>query len=328
MIKEDIIAKLKASNLSGRSGSNFPTGLKWETVKNAKAPKKYIICNAAEGEPEVFKDEFILKNYSQDLIRGIKIALETIDNSKAIIYINKNYYKKYAPKLKKLIGRLPITIFKKTSGYIGGEETSAIESIEGKRTEPRLKPPFPTESGLFGYPTLVNNVETFYYVAKIAEGKYRNSRLYCISGDVKNKGVFEFPESWPIKKVLERTANWPDFDFFAQVGGGGEGEIMLPGELNQPAKNLASIIVYDRRKTDPYALMEKWAEFLSKGNCDKCAPCREATFRIWEMVKEKRLDKNTLEDLFLVLEETSFCPLGRGAATPFKSLITKVLKNV
>ena len=328
MPSQDIILKLKKSGLKGRSGSSFPTGLKWESVKNAKASKKYVICNAAEGEPEVFKDDYILKNYPDKVIEGMKIALKTIDNSSGYIYINKEYFKKYGVKLKKLIGKLPISIFlKKTEygKYIGGEETSLIESIEGKRAEPRQKPPHPTQAGLFGYPTLVNNVETFYYVSKINENKYNNERFYCISGEVKNKGVFEFPEDWTIKKVLKETDNWPDFDFFVQVGGGAEGEIFLSKELDKPVQYLASIIVFNL-KTDPYSLMGKWADFLMKGNCDKCVPCREGLYRLSEMIKMRKIDINTLEDLFLVLEETSFCPLGRGATIPFKSLISKVLK--
>lgn len=325
----DIISKLKKSGLRGRSGSSFPTGLKWESVKKAKAKKKYIICNAAEGEPEVFKDDFILKNYPEKVIEGIKIALKTIDNSSAYIYINKNYFKKYGQKLKKLIGKLPIEIFQKKTefgAYIGGEETSIIETIEGKRAEPRQKPPHPTQKGLFGCPTLVNNVETLYYVSKIAEGKYENVRFYSISGEVKNKGVFELPEDWTIKKVLEQTDNWPKFDFFAQIGGGGEGEIFLPQELDKPIQNLASIIIFNKEKTDLYVLMGKWVDFLMKGNCDKCAPCREGLYRVKEMIDKKKMEKETLDDLFLVLEETSFCPLGKGSTTPFKSLINKVLK--
>lgn len=329
MPNKDIISKLKASGLKGRSGSGFPTGLKWESVKKAKSKKKYIICNAAEGEPEVFKDEFIFKNYPEKVVEGIKIALKTIDHSSAYIYINNNYLKKYGLKLKKLIGKSPIEIIQKNDefgAYIGGEETSIIEVIEGKRAEPRQKPPHPTQFGLFGFPTLVNNVETFYYVSKIAENKYENTRFYCISGEVKNKGVFELPENLTVKNVLEQTGNWPDFDFFAQIGGGGEGEIFLPEELGMPIPYLASIIVFDKEKTNPYLLMGKWADFLMKGNCDKCAPCREGLYRIKEMVDKNKIDKETIEDLFLVLEETSFCPLGRGSAKPFKSLINKVLK--
>ena len=327
-MEKNIIEKLKQAKLLGRSGSCFPVGLKWEMVKKAKAAKKYIICNASEGEPDVFKDKFILENYPEEVVEGIKIALRTMGrNSSAYIYLNKDYYPEFKEKLEKIIGSQPITIFKKPEGYIAGEETSAMEAIEGRKPEPRIKPPYPNEFGLFGYPTLVNNVETFYYVAKIAEEEYKNTRFYCVSGDAKNRGVFELPENRTIERVLKETKNWPDFDFFAQIGGGAGGEIMLPEELDKPISGLASIIIFDRQKTDLYALMEKWADFFHYGNCDKCVPCREGAFRISQMIKNRKLDRDQLEDIFFVLEKTSFCPLGRGIPLPFKSLISKVLNG-
>jgi len=321
---KNIITKLKKANLLGRSGSNFPTGLKWEMVKRAKARKKYIICNASEGEPNVFKDGFILGNYPEEVIKGIEIALEAIDNSSAYIYLREDYYEKFKNRLKKLTEGLPIALFKKTGGYLAGEETSLLESIEGKRPEPRVKPPFPAQSGLWGHPTLINNVETFYYAAKIAEGEYQNTRFYSISGDVKNKGVYELPESYSISQVLKETKNLPDFDFFVQAGGGATGEILLPNELNQPVKGAGGIIVFNRRKVNLFSLMKKWADFFLEENCDKCVPCREGVFRLAEMIKKEKIDKKILEDLFFVLEQTSFCALGKSIVTPFRSSINKL----
>ena len=322
--EKNLIVKLKEAGLSGRSGSGFPVWQKWQAVENTKAEKKYVVCNASEGEPEVFKDKFILENYAKEVIEGIKTALDFFGNSSAYLYLNKNYYQQFSTILEQAIGNLPISLFEKPKGYIAGEETSVLEAIEGKRPEPRLKPPYPTEVGLFGYPTLVNNVETFYYVAKIAKGGYKNTRFYCLSGDIKKPGVFELSENSTIEKVLKDTGNWPDFDFFSQVGGGASGEIFLPSELNQPVKGLASIIVFDRQKTDLWLLMEKWADFFLEGNCDKCTPCREGLFRLKEMVKQRKISQPTLYDLFFVLEKTSFCPLGKGAVFPFRSLVSKL----
>lgn len=322
----NIIEKLKNSNLKGRSGSGFPTGLKWELVKNEKADKKYIICNASEGEPGNSKDGFILKKYPEILIEGIKIALATIDHSVAYIYLRKDYYQKFKKPLEKLIGKLPITLFKKQGGYLSGEETTILNVIEGKRAEPRIKPPFPTQSGLFGCPTLVNNVETFYQVAKILKGEYKNTKFYSISGDVKHPGVYELSESWDIGQILKETRNWPNFDFFVQAGGGASGEILLSSELNQPIKGIAAIIVYNLKETNPSHLMKTWAEFFLKENCDKCVPCREGVFRISEMLKAGKIDKALLDDLFFVLRETSLCPLGKSVVTPFESLLRKVYK--
>lgn len=320
----DIIEKLKNSNLTGRSGSDFPTGLKWEMVKNAQAEKKYIICNASEGEPSVFKDGFILKNYPEEIINGIKIALETIDNSSAYIYLRKDYYEKFKDKLKKLSKNLPVKLFKKRGGYLAGEETVACQVIEGKRPEPRLKPPYPTEKGLFDFPTLINNLETFYSVSKIAKGQYENKRFYSLSGDLKKPGVFELSEDWSIEKILRETSNYPNFDFFVKAGGGAVGEILLPYELKQKVAGQGAIIVFNKKKTNLISLMKEWAEFFQKENCDKCVPCREGIFRINQMLKTRKVDKKLIEDLVFILEETSFCGLGKGAALSFKSLINKL----
>ena len=321
----DIVSKLKENKLYGRGGAAFPTGLKWQMVKSAKAKKKYIICNASEGEPNVFKDGFILENYPEEVIKGIEIALETIDNSSAYIYLRKDYYKEFKKTLEKLIGNLPIKLFKKTGGYLAGEETSVFETIEGKRPEPRIRPPFPPQAGLFGCPTLINNTETFYQVAKIAKNQYKKTRFYSISGQVKNKGIYQLSESWSIEKILKETKNWPDFSFFIQSGGGASGEILLSDELNQPVKGLGAIIIFDRKKTNHFSLMKKWVDFFLQANCDKCVPCREGVYRIAEMLEKDKIDKKTLEDIFFVLEETSFCALGRGVVVPLRSLIEKIL---
>lgn len=324
---KDIIKELKKYNLLGRSGSGFPTALKWELVKNSRADKKYIICNGSEGEPNNFKDEFILKNYPEIVVQGIKTALKTIDNSSAFIYLRKDYYKKFSNKLEKSIKDLPIELFKKRGNYLGGEETVICEVIEGKKPEPRIKPPFPSEKGLWGYPTLMNNVETFYCVGKISQGKYKKTRFYTLTGDIKNKGVYELPENYTINQILKKTNNYPNFDFFVQSGGGAMGEILLEKELNKEVEGIGCIVVFDAKKTDPFNLMKEWTSFFLAENCDKCTPCREGIYRIDEIIKKKKLDTQALNDIFLVLEKTSLCPLGKNASRPFKTLIKKIIKK-
>jgi len=321
----DFIEQLKQSGLLGRSGSNFPVWKKWEAVKQAIADKKFVICNASEGEPDVFKDAFILENYLPEVINGVKIALQEVGASTAYIYLNKNFYQKFKQKLIDLIANSPIELFEKPAGYLAGEETSILNAIEGKRIEPRIKPPFPTEKGLWAKPTLINNVETFYYVSKISKGQYQNKRFYCIAGEAANKGVFELPENYSIEQILKETKNYPDFPFFLQVGGGAIGKILLDSELNQPIKGLASIIIFNKETTDPWGLMKKWAEFLGNENCDQCAPCREGLYRLKETLEQEPINKETLNDIFSVLEKTSLCPFGRTAYIPFKSALEKLL---
>lgn len=318
---------LKKQNLLGRGGAGFPTAQKWEMVKNTASTKKYIICNGSEGEPGVFKDGFILENYPEDVIYGIKLALEAIENSEAYLYLRKDYCKKFGEKLKKIIGTLPIIIFQETGGYLGGEETTLLNIIEQKRKEPRIKPPFPPQSGLFGCPTLINNVETFYFVSKVAKEEYKNTRFYSVSGDVKNKGVFELPINYSIEQVLRQSKNYPEFPFFIQVGGGASGEILLENELARPVCGAGAIIVFNKQKTDLVLLMKKWADFFIKENCDKCVPCREGTFRIKELLNDKKIDRSKLEEIFFTLKETSFCSLGKSVPIPFESLLNKVYRE-
>jgi len=337
LINNDIITKLKTVNLLGKGGASFPVSLKWEMVKNTEAEKKYIICNGLECELGVFKDGFILENYPEEVIEGIKIALETIDNSSAYIYLRKDYYEKFKNKLEEIIGDSPITLFKKTGHYIAGEETSVLNAIEGNRSEPRIKPPFPSQCGLWNYPTLINNVETFYHISKINKNEYQNTRFYSISGNIQNEGVHELLENYSISQILEETKNWPNFTFFVQVGGGAIGEILLPNELNQPVGGAGAIIVFDREQTNPFILMEKWIDFFLAGNCDQCVPCREGIFRLAEIIKKEiynsnkhsldeffDINKKTLDDLFFILEQTSFCALGKDAVISFRSLINKL----
>lgn len=321
----DIIEKLKQSKLTGRSGSCFPVGLKWELVKKNETEKTYVICNGSEGEPKIYKDKYILQNHAQELVDGIKIALDTFKNSSAYIYLKGPYYALLKNDYEKLVKGLPIEIIEKQGGYIGGEETSICEVIEGRRAQPREKPPFLVENGLWGKPTLVNNVETFYYVSKIAKDEYNGERMYSIEGEAKNRGVFEMDKDISVKEVLEKTKNWPDFDFFVQIGGGAGGKIYLPEELDKPLEGAGGIVIFNKKSTDPYALMREWAEFFVKGNCDKCVPCREGTYRMLEMIKKK--DLTGIEDIFFTLSNSSFCSLGRFAPCPFESLINKVIKK-
>ncbi|MDD5568906.1 MAG: NADH-ubiquinone oxidoreductase-F iron-sulfur binding region domain-containing protein [Candidatus Pacebacteria bacterium] len=325
-METDIISKLKEANLLGRGGAGFPAALKWELVKKAEGEKKYIICNASEGEPNVFKDRFILEHYPQEVLNGIDLAFEAIGAATAYIYLKHEYFQKYGGRLKKLIGNKPIVLFEKPQGYIAGEETVICNLIEGRRMEPRQRPPFISDKGLFQCPTLMNNVETFYFASKINKGEYKNTRFYSVNGEVKKPGVYELPLQATIEQVLNETNNYPQFDFLAQVGGGAVGEILSKDELGKPAGGAGSITIYNLNKIDCYKLMENWADFLLNGNCDKCVPCREGIYRIKEMAAKKKLNKEDIDLIFNDLEKASFCALGRGAPTAFRGLISKMEK--
>ncbi|MDD4358865.1 MAG: NADH-ubiquinone oxidoreductase-F iron-sulfur binding region domain-containing protein, partial [Candidatus Pacebacteria bacterium] len=245
----------------------------------------------------------------------------------AYIYLNEEYYNLFKDRLEDLIKDLDIKLVSENNGYIGGEESVALNVIEGNTPAPRKRPPFVSEKGLFGYPTLVNNVETFYYISKINKGEYNNNRFYMIVGENVQGGVYELKEGMTIREILKETNNYLNTPFYVQAGGGAVGEIFIEDEFDKPVigEGFIRVVSYEE---DLYELMERWAEFLVNGNCDRCTPCREGTYRILEMVKRRKLDFKELEEIFLALEKTSFCALGRGVAIPFRSLINKViLKN-
>ncbi|MCK9393942.1 hypothetical protein M0Q03_04020, partial [bacterium] len=264
----------------------------------------------------------------QDVINGILIAITEINAKKAYLYLRSDYYLKYKTVLLSLIGNKPIVVFEEPSvGYIGGEETTICEIIEGRPAIPRIKPPYLTENGLFGRPTLINNVETFYIVSRISKGEYSGEKFYSLSGDIKNEGVFILPEDTSIEKILKQTGNYPDFEFFVQVGGGASGEFLLSSEISIPVSGIGSIIVFNKKETDIYFLIEKIMEFFHKGNCDKCVPCREGTFVIYEMMKDKIIDYKRMNEIIYSLENSSFCALGKNIIIPLKSILTKLLND-
>lgn len=323
----NIIQKLKKANLSGRGGAAFPTAVKWEMVKKAQGKSKYVVCNVSEGEPGILKDLYILKNHLDIAVLGMEAAIEYLSAEKGIIYINPDYLKKFEKKIKAAIKNKKIVIFKKdhNAGYIGGEETSAINHIEGHRVEPRLRPPFPPTRGLYDCPTLMNNLETFYDVGLIVLGKYKNERLVTINGDCLWTGVYSFPENVTVEEVLKKTENYPRFTFFVQLGGDAAGPVMNSDQLDYPLLGGASITVYSAIKHDPIELMKKWINFFVHESCGQCTPCREGTLRLREILNEKDRNWKMFADILENLPDTSFCGLGCAASVAVESYIKNVL---
>jgi len=323
----NIIQQLKKAGLKGRGGAGFPTWQKWDMVKNAAGSSKYVVCNLSEGEPGVMKDKFILENHLKLLVEGIELAMKTVRAQRAFIAIKDQYCDKYFGQIINHIGGQPIEIFRKTGGYISGEETALLEAIEGGRVEPRDKPPYPVTDGLWRSPTLVNNAETFYNAAQIFHKKYKNERLVSITGDCQNSGVFSVNENITIEQVLQDTENVSMKDFFVQVGGGMSGNILNQNQLNTTLVGMGAIVVYDRKKTEVGDLALKWAKFFRDESCGKCVPCREGTYRICEILESKDPDWNLLFDIFDTLKSSSFCPMGSFVPVPFEGLIKNVLQK-
>jgi len=322
-----LLDKIKKAGLTGRGGACFPVFLKWQAVKNAKGNEKYVICNASEGEPDVGKDAFIIEHHPEKIIDGIQLAINEINARKAYIFINENYYKKYGIKLSGLITDTKIELFRKPhmGGYIAGEESSLVNAIEGNRIEPSKKPPFPSENGLWGCPTLINNVETFYDISLINSGEYGNTRFYSIAGDCVWSGVYEFSDKQTIKDILVKTKNYPKFDFFVQVGGGASGEVFNSSQLDREVEGSGSITIYSITKHKPINVIKNWLKFFMKESCGQCVPCREGTYRLYEIIKSKEPNWQMFFSLLDNLPETSFCALGKSVPFPILSYFNNVL---
>ncbi|MDO8592141.1 MAG: NADH-ubiquinone oxidoreductase-F iron-sulfur binding region domain-containing protein [bacterium] len=335
----DIISKIEQAGLVGRGGAGFPVAKKWEAVKNAAGDKKYVVCNAAEGEPGVLKDDYILEHYADRLIDGIKIAIDFLSERRptstgrrtsGYLYLRHDYYKKFRKKLAALIKNSAIEIFVEplSAGYIGGEESAVLNAIEGQRIEPRLKPPLPAVRGLWNRPTLINNAETFYNVSLAAAGGYNNKRFYTISGDCLNEGVYELADDWLIEKILRHTNNYPKFEFFLQAGGGASGEVLNAGQLARPVGGAGSIAVFSLAKHDFKKTVKNWLDFFIKESCGQCAPCREGVLRLREVLIAEKIDWNLFNELLDNLSDASLCALGASVSAPIRSLVNNVFQQV
>lgn len=340
---DDILQKIKKAGLSGRSGSGYPVADKWLSVAKTLASKKeantccYVVCNGSEGEPGVMKDGYILANHADEVIKGMMSAIHYFSKARknkpvyveGIIYLNPGYYKKLEKSLKRKIKGKPIKLFRKShdAGYIGGEETSALNHIEGRRVEPRFRPPYPPVRGLWGSPTLVHNVETYYDISLINDGRYEHKRFYTINGDCLWTGVYEFPTKLTIKEVLEQTHNLPKFEFFVQIGGDACGPILNSDQLDQPASGAASITVYSVLKHEPVKLIRSWLNFYIHESCGQCTPCREGIYRLKEIFDAKEIRWVLAGEIMNAQAESSFCGLGCSVPIPIRSFIDNVISN-
>jgi len=337
---ENILTKIETAGLVGRGGASYPVAKKWAAVKEALKGKKvgYIIVNGAEGEPGVKKDGYLINRYPEEVLDGVYLADQFLGTEKIkhiYFFLNSEYYKNYAPNLKKVLSvkkyarlekKLKFVVKPEVLTYVSGEESALLNLIEGKKVEPRLKPPYPTSAGLFKAPTLINNTETFYNVSLVGKNKFKNERFYTINGAVSHRGVYSLPAELTIEEVLRKTNNFPNYKFFVQVGGEAAGEVLRSDQLNGPVEGAGSIMVYDFKKTDKHKLLKYWLNFYHEQSCGNCTVCREGTYRLRELVNQKQYDKKLFWELVTALEESSFCALGRSLPIPVKSYFLNILE--
>lgn len=343
MDPEGVIHELKSSGLQGRGGAGFNCGLKWESARKAPGQEKYLICNADEGETGAFKDRYILAHDPFSVIEGMAIAGYAIGAREAFIYLRAEYHflldslegaVKQAEDLG-FLSHLPIRIFEGAGSYICGEETALMDSLEGGRGEARFKPPFPPTKGLFGRPTIINNVETLANVPPIilngagwframGTDKSRGTKVFSISGDVARPGVYELLMGTPLRELVLNLAGAENVKA-VQVGGA-SGRILPAGRLDTPLSyeqvlGSGSVIVFNRDR-DIIDLVYRDIEFLAGESCGKCTPCREGTEVMLEIYirlvngEAEVEDIKALEDLSQTMQLASICGLGQSAPTP------------
>ncbi len=338
-----LIDKIEKVGLKGCGGAGFPVAIKWQAIKNAlkKDPKTsyYLIINAAEGEPGVKKDGYILENKTETFLEGVKATVMALDPKRlAGIYcfINHEYYKDYSKKINNLLTEhrfLMLSIFwhwsikPKTLGYLSGEETCILNIIEHNIIEPRLKPPLPVEQGLFGLPTLINNVETFYQIAQVNNGQFDFHRFYTIGGEVSRPGVYYLPAKWNVADILRLTGNWPNFKFFVQVGGDASGEVINSSQLDRPVTGSGSLTVYSWFDHDQKEMIGRWLKFFKEGSCGKCTPCREGTAQLYGLYEAGKSFSPEFWDILELLNHGSFCAYGKSVSLPLSSYYENIIKN-
>lgn len=361
-----IIDEIEKSKLRGRGGAGFPASIKMIALAKEKEFPKYLICNADEGEPGNFKDRYLMENDPHQILEGILIAAYATHSTKGYIYIRGEFdhaisvmrHAILEMKTHNLLGdnilgskfSFDIEIRSGAGSYVCGEEFSLLESIEGKVGRTRVKPPFPTSKGLFDKPTLINNVETFATLPTIIEiggdtyssigtPSSTGTKLISLSGNVKNKGVFEVPFGKTIREIIQKLGGGVLGNRkIKMVQLGGACGPMIPEymldmiidferfEEFESKTGAGAIIVIDDR-FDMFDLLVKIAEFFAHESCGKCTPCREGNLQLINTLKKfqnkeaTEMDLISLESQSRVMHQTSLCGLGQTAPTAIISTL-------
>jgi len=314
-----VIEAITDANLLGRGGAAFPTGAKWKAVAGQPARPHYLVCNADESEPGTFKDRVIMEQDPLALVEGMAIAMFATGCEKAFVYIRAEYPLAHE-RMQEAIDSsgLDIELRIGAGAYVCGEETALFQSIEGYRGEPRNKPPFPVEVGLYGKPTVVNNVETLVNVPQILLGDTRDTRLFCVSGHVARPGLYELELGTPLGDLLELAGAEPPQ---AVLLGGAAGRFLGPDQLDVPLTfetGLGSgVVMVFGESADLRGAVLHIAEFFREESCGQCVPCRIGTVRQVEALR--RDDRAALAELAQVMRDASICGLGQTAAIAVQS---------
>ena len=359
MTPEAIIDEVKKSNLRGRGGAGFPTGMKWSFMPKDASKPKYLVCNADEGEPGTFKDRLLLTQHPHMLIEGMLIAAHAIGSKMAYVYIRGEFVKEAAifqravdeARAAGLLKNVDIAVYRGAGAYICGEETGLLNSLEGKRGEPRVKPPFPAQVGAFGMPSCVNNVETFCAVpyiinegaqkfAAMGTEKSGGTRLFCVSGHVVKPGIYELPLTIKLKDLIDHCGG---------IRGGRKLKAVIPGGASAPMLSASEIdvamdfdslakagtmagsggvIVMD----DTTCIVQAAArllQFYEHESCGQCSQCREGSHWLARMFHRietghgKESDLSMIADICSNMAGQTICAFADAVTGPALSSVRK-----
>jgi NADH-quinone oxidoreductase subunit F len=357
---EAVLREVVASRLVGRGGAAFPMGRKWEAVYRQPARPHYVVLNADESEPGTFKDRVLLEEDPFAVVEALTIAGLATGSERGYVYV-RGEYPLAAARLSRaidqarragLLGGFDVEVRRGAGAYICGEETALFNSIEGLRGEPRQKPPFPVESGLFGKPTAINNVETLVNVldivlegggafASVGSGSSTGTKLFCLSGEVARPGLYEVPFGKTLRELLDLAGAGPDVR--AVLLGGAAGTFVTPEEFGVPLTFEATraigatlgsgVVMAFGGRTDWPGLLLRLAAFFRDESCGQCVPCRVGTVRQEEALRRlasgralgsPREERALLGEIGQVMRDASICGLGQTASSAILSAVRKL----
>ncbi len=362
----EVVEEISRSGLRGRGGGGYPTGLKWATVAKMPKEQKYVICNADEGDPGAFMDRSVLESDPHRVLEGMAIAGYAIGANQGYIYVRAEYplaiaHLEKAIKQAKRLGLLGTQIFDSAfdfridirvgaGAFVCGEETALIASVEGGRGTPRPRPPYPAESGLWGCPTLINNVETFANVvpimrqgadwfASIGIDRSKGTKVFALTGKIANTGLIEVPMGTTVRQIVEEMGGGvPDGGAIKAIQTGGPSGGCIPADaLDTPVSyeslvalgtmmGSGGMIVIDDA-TNMVDVAHFYMEFCRDESCGKCVPCRAGTVQMLQLLSKilnrqaTLKDLENLEALCYMVKDTSLCGLGMGAPNPVLSTL-------
>jgi len=355
---EGMLDEIKRSRLRGRGGAGFETGLKWELCRRAPGAEHVVVCNADEGEPGTFKDRVLLARHAEAVFEGMTIAAHVIDSRRGLVYLRGEYRYLLEPlqavlRRRRAAGLLgssiqgrvgfdfDIDIHMGAGAYVCGEESSLIESLEGRRGTPRIRPPFPVEQGYLGHPTIVNNVETFCAVGHIARhggawwadigtAQSTGTKIHSVSGDCERPGLYEYPFGTRIARILEDCGAR---DTQAVQVGGPSGVCLSAFEFGrriafEDVPTAGAFMVFDRSR-DMFEVARSFAHFFAHESCGFCTPCRVGTALVVKRFDKlaagrgSRHDIDVLSELDQLMHTSTHCGLGASACNPLRDTIRK-----